>query len=252
MRCIESKQKNLQRLLSLLEYDVGPVYWYDSVGSTMDVGFELSDAADRTIIVADSQTMGRGRHGRPWHSNSGSLICSIVLTRFDIRFPYSMLAAYGVYRAFRRYTGEVRLKWINDVLWANGKKISGVIAEERQGRTVIGIGVNLNNLDINQELEGTATSYLRETGKSIRIARFLKNLLDEFFRVLSAVDNDGIERVMTGWEEDARIRGRIVRVVDSTREFVGTAIGIDKQTGALLLRTKNEEVRVYEGSLIYI
>jgi BirA family biotin operon repressor/biotin-[acetyl-CoA-carboxylase] ligase len=252
MRRIESREKRLNTLLSMGRLDFGSVYWYDSVGSTMEVGFELPDAADRTIIVADRQTRGRGRQGRRWYSHERALLCSIVLTRFEIRLPYSMLAAYGVYRAFLRYTSSVRLKWINDVLWENGKKISGVIAEERHGRTVIGIGANLNSLDIHRELEGTATSYRRETGSCIDLLLFLRDLLDEFFSILSDVDKRGIEVIMTEWESDARIKGRIVRVVSGSKELLGTTIGIDRRTGALLLQTESGREQVFEGSLFYM
>jgi len=251
MRRIEDKEKELQGLLSKLQHDVGPVYWYATVRSTMDVGFELPEAADRTVIVADRQTRGRGRYGRLWYSEEGSLYCSIVLTRFDIRLPYSMIASYGVYRALRKYTARVKLKWINDVLWENGRKVSGVIAEERWQRTVIGIGVNLNNLKFNKKIEMTATSYRRETGECIRVAEFLRYVADEFFLLLAVVDRDGIERVMAEWETDASVRGRAVRIVDGSRELLGTSAGIDKRTGALLLHTKEGDVKVYEGSLFY-
>ncbi|HUT66282.1 MAG TPA: biotin--[acetyl-CoA-carboxylase] ligase [Spirochaetota bacterium] len=251
MRRIEDKERELQELLSKLQHDVGPVYWYDTVLSTMDVGFEHSDAADRTVIVADRQTRGRGRYGRLWYSEEGSLYCSIVLTRFDIRLPYSMIAAYGVYRALMRHSDRVKLKWINDVMWENGRKISGVIAEERRQRTVIGIGVNLNNLKFHKKIEMTATSYRRETGECIGVAEFLRDMADEFFSLLAAVDKDGIERVMAEWETDASVRGRAVRIVDSSRELLGTSTGIDKRTGALLLHTEEGDVKVYEGSLFY-
>lgn len=251
MRRIDDKEKYLQELLRELQCDVGPVYWYDTVLSTMDVGFELPGAADRTVIVAERQTRGRGRYERLWYSEEGSLYCSIVLTRFDIRLPYSMIASYGVYRAFQKYAARVKLKWINDVLWENGRKISGVIAEERGQRTVIGIGVNLNNLKFHKKIESTATSYRRETGKCIEVAEFLKDVADEFFSLLSAVDKDGIERVMAEWETDASVRGRAVRIVTGSRELLGTSTGIDKKTGALLLHTKEGDVKVYEGSLFY-
>ena len=251
MRRIESREEELKKLLGKLRRDIGQVYWYDTVKSTMDVGFDIADVSDMTIVVADRQTRGRGTKGRQWFSTAGSLFCSLVLTRFDIRLPYSMIASYAVCRAFRRYNGKVRLKWINDVLWENGRKISGVIAEERSKRTVIGIGANLNNLRLHNKIKNTATSYRRETGECIDIAGFLRDVTDELLSILAVVQDEGIENVMAEWESDACIKNRRVRIVDGVRELTGTAIGIDRRTGALILSTEKGEVPVYGGSLFY-
>jgi BirA family biotin operon repressor/biotin-[acetyl-CoA-carboxylase] ligase len=245
------KEKRLTALLKGLPYDTGAVYWYDSVESTMEAGFELEALKDRSIIVADAQTKGRGRKGRRWYSNEGSLVCSVVLTRFDIRVPYSLLASYGVYRALLKHGAAVVLKWINDVLWENGKKISGVIAEERQGRTVIGIGVNLNNRELSPEVENAATSFRKETGRDVDPQLFLRDTVDELFSILDSTQEEGIESVMEEWEKDSGIRGRYIRVVDGSREYAGRSTGIDRKTGALLLETPSGQIQVFEGSVYY-
>ena len=245
------KEKKLAVLLIGLPHDTGTVYWYDSVESTMDAGFALGDVEDRSIIVSDVQTTGRGRKGRRWYSNDGSLLCAVVLTRFDIRIPYSMLASYGVYRALLRHGGTVTLKWINDVLWKNGRKVSGVIAEERRGRTVIGIGVNLNNRELAPEVASQATSFRMETGREVDLLLFLRDMAGELFSILDSAESDGIEAVMEEWEKDSAIRGKSVRVVDGSREYTGKSAGIDRKTGALLLQTPEGEIQVFEGSMYY-
>ena len=246
------REKKLTSLLGELPCEKGSVYWYDSVGSTMDTGFDLDGAENRSLVVADVQTAGRGRKGRRWYSNEGSLQCSFVLTRFDIRIPYSMLAAYGVYLSLVKNGGKVLLKWINDVLWENGRKISGVIAEEKGARTVVGIGVNLNNSDFAFEVASRATSFFLETGKRIDPMLFLRDTAKEFFSLMDAVERNGIEAVMRDWEEDSGIRGRSVVVVDGSRKYEGKSAGIDRKTGALRLLTPSGEIRVYEGSVSYL
>ncbi len=245
------REKKLTALLKGLPYETGTVYWYDSVESTMDAGFALDEVEDRSIIIADTQSMGRGRKGRRWYSNEGSILCSVVLTRFDIRFPYSMLASYGVYRALLRHGGAVMLKWINDVLWENGRKISGVIAEERRGRTVIGVGINLNNRELAPEVASQATSSWMETGRDVDPMFFLRDMTDELFSILDSVKSDGIEAVMRKWEKDSGIKGKSVRVVNGSREYTGQSAGIDVKTGALLLKTSAGEMQVFEGNMYY-
>jgi BirA family biotin operon repressor/biotin-[acetyl-CoA-carboxylase] ligase len=253
MQRLREMEKRLETALSLLHHELGPVYCFDSVKSTMDTAFgmEAAEIGDKTIIFSDRQTRGRGRHGRKWYSAKGSLIFSIILTAYDIRIPYSMVASYALYRAFTRFTQDVRLKWINDILWENGKKIAGVLTEERKKRTVIGMGINLNNVYIPSRVSRIATSYYIETGNQILKEEFLVTIMDELLTLLGNVENNGTEEILAAWENDAGIRNRSVKVVNGEREIFGTALGIDKKTGALRVKAGKEEIDFYEGTLFY-
>lgn len=253
MRRIKKKEERLKESLSSLGHDMGAVYCFDSVGSTMDVAFGLEEEVlDRTLVVSDYQKSGRGRHGRKWHSTEGSLLFSLILIKYDISIPYSMIASYALYRAFTGYTQKVRLKWINDILWENHKKIAGVLTEERNHRTVIGMGINLNNHHLPAGLRKIATSYYIETGQKMDREKFLVSILAELFSLIADIEKDGIEKILSGWEDEARIRKRSVRVIDGKKKICGIVLGIDKKTGALKLQVGKEEVEVYEGTLFYL
>jgi BirA family biotin operon repressor/biotin-[acetyl-CoA-carboxylase] ligase len=253
MQRLKEMEKRLETALSSLNNDLGAVYCFDSVKSTMDTAFGMEAAAirDKTIIYSDRQTRGRGRHGRKWYSAEGSLIFSLILTAYDIRIPYSMIASYALYKAFTRFTQNVRLKWINDILWENGKKLAGVLTEERKQRTVIGLGINLNNAYIPSRVRRIATSYYIETGNQISKEEFLAAILEELLMLLVNVENNGTEQTLAAWEQDAGIRNRSVRVVNGEREIFGTALGIDKKTGALRVKVGRERIDIYEGTLFY-
>ncbi len=248
------KERRLARLFSAKGITGLSIYCFSEVESTMDTAFSLPDSmiSDRTVILADRQTHGRGRFERTWYDNEGSIALSAILTDFDIHIPYSMVASYAVYKTFREYTGRVLLKWINDVLWDNGKKVSGVLTEERAGRTVIGIGVNINTLHFPPELNGIATSYRRESGELIDPEDFISNLISNLLSLLDDIHSGSIKAVLTQWENASKMKGRnAVVVLDDQTRVSGIIKGLDKKTGALVLIVDGREREVYGGSIFY-
>src|ERR671934_887393 len=126
------------------------------------------DAAEGAVVVADEQTAGRGRLGRPWLAPAGtSLLCSIQLrpTVPAERLPeLTGIAARACIEAIAALTGlEPEPKFPNDLL-LGGRKVGGVLAEAREGRVVLGIGINVNvpETELPTEVDRPATSLLVE------------------------------------------------------------------------------------------
>jgi BirA family biotin operon repressor/biotin-[acetyl-CoA-carboxylase] ligase len=142
------------------------------------------DAPEGAVAVAGEQTAGRGRLGRRWLAPAGtSLLCSIQL-RPEIspeRLPeLTGVAARACAEAIAALTElESELKFPNDLL-IGGRKVAGILAEAREGRVVLGIGVNVNvaERDLPTEIDRPATSLLAETGQPIDRALLLVELLE--------------------------------------------------------------------------
>ena len=108
----------------------------------------LDDADEGSVVAADEQTEGRGRMGRRWEAPAGtSLLFSLRLHPpvETAKWPeLSVVAGQAVAEAITHVTGlEAQLKHPNDVL-VGGKKVAGVLAEAREGRVVVGIGINIS------------------------------------------------------------------------------------------------------------
>lgn len=142
----------LARLLDLPRVEV-----MTSVRSTMDVAHALGaeGAASGTLVLADEQTAGRGRSGKPWRSQPGSGIWMTLLERPNDPEALGVLSIRLGLRAapvLQRYADEpVGLKWPNDLL-VDGRKLAGILVEtrwrERQVDWVaIGMGVNVGMPD---------------------------------------------------------------------------------------------------------
>lgn len=220
-------------------------------GSTNTDAFRLAEngAIEGTVVLADSQTGGKGRRGRLWSSPAGvNLYCSVILR--PAIMPHeapqlTFLSAVAVARAIElttRLTPEI--KWPNDLL-VSGKKVAGLLNEmsaETDGINfvILGIGVNLNMTadQFPQDLRHPATSLLLESGIRVDRSRFTGTMLNELDRLYTDFLAHGFGPVREEWQQRCNANGRQVLVSDSGTECTGGRfVGIDSD-GAMLLRSE--------------
>ena len=157
----------------------GEVYTY--ITSTPSTQALLApDAPEGAVVVADDQTAGRGRLGRQWLAPAGtSLLCSVQLRPHvdPQRLPeLTGVAAEAAAEAIEAVTGLApEIKEPNDLL-LGGRKVAGVLAEAREERVVLGIGINAN-IPAGKLPTDVATSLLLETGRELDRAELLVELL---------------------------------------------------------------------------
>jgi BirA family transcriptional regulator, biotin operon repressor / biotin---[acetyl-CoA-carboxylase] ligase len=159
-----------------------PYLYFERIESTQR---ELAaDAPEGAVAVAEEQTAGRGRLGRPWYAPPGSsLLVSISLRpRVDsARLPeLSLVAGLAAARAIADTTGlEPEVRFPNDLL-IGGRKVAGILAEARDERVVLGIGINVNIAEdgLPEGVDTPPTSLLIETGKLVNRAELLISLLE--------------------------------------------------------------------------
>lgn len=133
------------------------------------------------IATTRHQTGGRGRRGRTWHDTPGaSLLFSVLLKPPPDRRAQELMVI-GALAVAEVVDGQI--KWPNDVL-VDGRKVSGGIAELRDGAVVLGIGINVSQTE--EQLPADArvpAASLRTTGRE----RELDTLLDEILAALDSV-----------------------------------------------------------------
>ena len=149
------------------------------------LGDEHSEGA---VALTEEQTEGRGRLGRSWLSPRGvNLLFSLLLEPAvaSARLPeLTIVAGEACAEAIAHVTGlRPEIKLPNDIL-IDGRKAAGILAEARDGRVVLGIGVNVNEAarDLPQEIEPPATSLLLEVGHEVDRADLLVEILDRLER----------------------------------------------------------------------
>lgn len=228
----------------------GQLEFIQLTGSTNADAFRLAEngSIEGTVVLADSQTGGKGRRGRLWSSPAGvNLYCSVILR--PAIMPHeapqlTFLSAVAVARAIElttRLTPEI--KWPNDLL-ISGKKVAGLLNEmsaETDGINfvILGIGVNLNMTadQFPQDLRHPATSLLLESGTRVDRSRFTGTMLNELDRLYTEFLAHGFGPVREEWQQRCNANGRQVLVSDSGTECTGGRfVGIDSD-GAMLLRS---------------
>lgn len=236
------------------------IYCFDSIDSTNTKAKELAEAGhpSGTLVVADQQTLGRGRRGRSWESPAGTGIFMTLMLKPDINpnnaSMLTLVAAMATARAITEVTGEAaQIKWPNDIVM-NGKKVVGILTEmsaqfDYINHIVVGIGINVHNEKFPEEIAKTASSLLLECGHRIHRASLIEAFLEEFERLyaiyLETEDMSGLQK-----EYDSLLvnRGRQVRVLDPKEPFEGKAMGITKK-GELIVDTWESRKLVSSGEV---
>jgi len=162
---------------------------YEHLGTTPSTQLLLGpDAPEGALVTAEEQTAGRGRLGRRWLAPTGtSLLCSLQLRPpvSPERLPeLTGVAARACADAIAALTGlKPELKFPNDVLLGS-RKVAGVLAEAREERVVLGMGINVNvPADaLPADVGRPATSLLVETGSELDRAELLAEVLERLER----------------------------------------------------------------------
>jgi len=223
------------------------IHHFKETGSTMVVARELAKKGveEGTIVIAESQILGRGRLSREWFSPRGGIYFTIIL-KPKISPAYAprinLMASVAVAKAIRKLYGlKAELKWPNDVL-IEGRKVCGILAEmeaEVDAVNFVNLGVGINVNASVSKYEKTATSLRAELGREVSRRQFFNTLLTEIAAQQSLLTGNGL---LEEWRSLSATLNREVRVVAPGEEIIGRAIDIDA-SGALILRGEDGSLR---------
>ncbi len=218
-----------------IEQSLPRIERYETLDSTMTVAARLAKEGCEhgTVVVADEQTAGIGRHGRSWHSERGTGLYVSIVLRLTRPAPVMMLAlGLAAREAIAKSSRlEPDLRWPNDVL-IGGKKCAGILAQVEGDAVIAGIGINVSQRELPPELE--ATSLLMEGATTTR-EEVLVALIEAVERYC-AKEAEEIRSLFEAGSSYAR--GRRVRVEANAIE--GVTQGLDA-AGFLIVRKDNGE-----------
>ena len=226
-------------------------------GSTnSDLMARLPDLKKPVFRLAVHQTAGRGRAGRSWNSEAGSMLM------FSIAWPMGQAAqqlmglplAVGVALAEVLHSLDVpvQLKWPNDVL-RDGKKLAGILIEssaKKEGGTWIVAGIGLNLL-VSDAFE---VNLGRPIAQAPWLARMDRNslvvaLLNVLARAFDQFEREGFAAFFARWNSLHAYADQEVRIIDQGKILhTGRALGVDL-TGCLVLQTANGQVNIVAGDV---
>ena len=236
------------------------IYYYDVTDSTNIRAKELAEEGhpSGTLVVADRQEAGRGRRGRSWDSPSGTGIFMTLLLKPEMNPNHAsmltLVAAMAVARAISKCAGtEALIKWPNDIV-IGGKKICGILTEMSAqfdfiNHIVIGIGINVHNEHFPEEIAETAGSIFLQTGKRIRRAELIEQILEQFEHYYAIfMETEDLSGLVKEYNSILVNMNKSVRVLDPKEPFEGKAMGITKK-GELIVDTWESRKMVSSGEV---
>jgi BirA family biotin operon repressor/biotin-[acetyl-CoA-carboxylase] ligase len=236
-------QSGLNKSLSKLP--LGEIRYFDSIGSTNDeaLAWAANNAKDMSLVIADEQTLGRGRYDRPWITPRATALALSLILRPSTQERSHLsrivgLAALAVSDALQLLNLAPEIKWPNDIL-LNRRKVAGILIElvwsgDDVDCVVIGIGVNVSKgaVPSTDILRFPAISLEDVLGQPPDRQTLLHDILASFIALRPHLGTDSF---ITSWEKKLAYNGRQVQVeMGSEQSVTGKVIGLESD-GSLRL-----------------
>lgn len=233
---------------------------FDTLDSTNDYGKLLakSESVHGALIVADTQTAGKGRRGRSWQSETGSTIAMSLC--LEPKLPtervsgLTLVMALAVAEAISEAADITpQIKWPNDIV-LNGKKICGILTEmcfvNAHYAVIIGAGINVNMTDFPEEIRETASSLKLESGREISREKLIAAILKYFEAFYEQYEQTQDLFLLKERYEDMLVnRGKEVRVLDPKEPYTGVAKGITAEGNLVVVCEDGTEKEVFSGEV---
>ena len=239
------------------------IHYFSELDSTNRFAFRRAQEGgdEGEIVVAESQTQGKGRMGRSWFSPPCLNLYLSVILRPKLAPGHApqitLMSAVAVAETVQSFLeSPAAIKWPNDIM-VHGKKLAGILTEsccelDRVHFVIVGIGVNLNlPVDLLPEsIRERATSLFILNQRPVDRTAFARRLIQNLDRCYGELEGRGFSWIARRWESFFELRGKRVQVEVADQRLSGTARGIDGD-GALILEQDGGALqRIIAGEVI--
>ncbi|MDR1558855.1 MAG: biotin--[acetyl-CoA-carboxylase] ligase [Clostridiales bacterium] len=231
-------------------------YIHDSVSSTNDAAKEMvrSGGAPGSVIVANTQSSGRGRNGRTFSSPEGGIYASFIFAEEQIPYIRQFLSfapCIAACAVMERLLGvRPSVKWPNDIL-LNGGKVCGILSETLMGTDIsgiiIGIGVNLSTEleSLPEEIRLTAST-LKQYANNLSRNEFIAGLVRELDNIRASFTK---EQYLSEYKKRLTTLGNEIIVISRRGEILAKALDVTEDGGLLIEKTDGVVEKIYEGDI---
>lgn len=235
---------------------------FNQTTSTNDVVEKMAvdGVPEGVVVFADSQTKGRGRLGRQWHSLPGKGLWFSVLLRPPLHPKMAMqltiAAAVSVRRAINQLTNiAVFIKWPNDIV-IGGKKVAGILNEisaelDRIKYAILGIGVNVNHeaTDFPPDLCKIATSIKINIGQQLNRSELAAAIIQSLDADYEKIIKGNFSAIADEWMNFCETIGKQVTIRTGERIIQGRAESLDADGCLIVRKTHGHLERVIGGDV---
>lgn len=229
------------------------LHYYEEVDSTNNVAKKIEKWHHGQIIVAKSQTAGRGTYGRNFYSKKGcGIYMTIILDTKKWHFKHETLATHLAAVAATEAIAEItqkspQIKWVNDLFY-NRKKIGGILTEKvyQSSKLIIGIGINLSQKqqEFPEAIQNTAASLQLNPPIDNQAAAIIVRLYDLILQPNQLSDRE----VLKEYKNKLFMLGQQVYITRQNKELKVEIIDVD-EAGRLIVLHANEKMILETGEV---
>ncbi|MBL8177334.1 MAG: biotin--[acetyl-CoA-carboxylase] ligase [Bryobacterales bacterium] len=232
------------------------VLWLEQTDSTMLDAARLAEGGcpSGTVVGAEEQTAGQGRHGRSWVSGRGEGLYFSIVLRLPLEPAQqpmvTMALGLAVAEAIAHTSGAaVDLRWPNDVMIGD-KKVCGILVQQQHTALICGIGINVNQDSFPAGIAPIAGSLRLATGRRLNREPMAIEVLRAIDRHVEILVKDGPEAILRLFTAaSSYVRGRRVVVEQGDRELRGVTAGLDGGGFLILRQDDGSETVILAGGV---
>ena len=253
-------EQSLRNLLTTeSEKSIDSIQIFEEIDSTNSESIRQirTGHTENRVIVASSQTAGRGRRGRQWLSPKNSGIYLSLTRGFSLEAnalqALSLVTAISVLEALRDLGAKgLQLKWPNDVL-CEGKKLAGILLELQQKEAsrfvIFGVGVNIElSADSIERIDRPVTDLGSIVSELPSRTVLLASLLNHLSRNLGEYEVSGFSSFEERWNSLDCYRMSDIEIQNGESRLIGKSLGVDAD-GSLLLQTEQGTQSINGGEV---
>lgn len=212
---------------------------------------------ENQLVIAESQTGGRGRMGRSFYSPNGTGIYFSLLLHPEYAIEKSLfltvMAAVSVAETVMKYNkNDVKIKWVNDI-YIDGKKVCGILTEgavnssKKLDYAAVGIGINVIEPEngFPQDIKDIATAiFPGKTEENVK-EKIVADVVNRFFEMYNGIDTDFVKR----YKEYSYLTGKEVNIVSGENTRPATVIDITDDCHLLVKNEYGETEEISSGDV---
>jgi BirA family transcriptional regulator, biotin operon repressor / biotin---[acetyl-CoA-carboxylase] ligase len=237
--------------LTMTHPDLENFFYHQSLPSTMDEARKLAllDTPEWSVVLAETQSAGRGRRGKVWRSapHSGLYFTVVLYPRLEPRYLglLPLLVGASLAKTILTSTGiETHLKWSNDLLCPDGRKFGGILLEQTGAAVLLGVGINVAQQDFPPDLNAAALEEFTPIRRWDLLETIVGDLKLEYQRFLEQPDH-----ALGLWKAQPNTLGRSVKILEPDgTTWQGVALDLDK-SGGLLVQVGEQTKIVYAAEV---
>lgn len=245
--------KELEIIAKNNEYDF--IHIQETNSTMNDVKNYLKDNNGNCIIISDTQTAGKGRRGNLWISPKGNLYCSLSFYNFlsiKDHYLYNVLISVSIKKALEKFNiKNIKFKWPNDILHKKSK-FCGMISEtfmneNSKSYIIIGFGINIISAP---KIKNYSTTYVKSFCDLFVNDDFLLIFFHSLFDNLKKLKNFESKNLVNFFRDSLMFKNEYIEIKLPNNNITGGIFEDINTDGSLRLKTKNNTINIYNGSII--